>query len=340
MIKARGAAYILIALLCSTPIFAQDRSYTAVERELEYLMGIWPGNFDNREQVQSDADLGKPTYDSGAHLRVHGKVSRVDLPVFGEHVLYVEEYKDDKPSSVFRQRLYVLSADEEKRAVRIALHFFSDRQKWLGAHEAPAILDDLTPDDTSTNKTCDLLLKRDNDVLAGGMTAEECGFGEGDLRRHFEYQIRVGENGYAFRDHSIMAETGEEIEAVAGYQWHELERARWFQCMIDFPYKAGEPRMYTEHYARVHDQGGVFSFTHPDGRPMALSMRNRWSYGMQRETFVIKVHDGGETDSDLVYGWGQPGDDRIGINPGWIRVQCDLDTEKNRALQQGLRSDS
>lgn len=328
---------VLFSALSATSAGAQERSYTLLERELEYLVEIWPGNFDNREQVQGDADVGKPSYESGAHLRVHGKISRVDLPDFGEHVLYVEEYKDDAPSSIFRQRLYVLSADDDYNAIRVKVHFFNDRQKWLGAHENPTKLSSLTPDDTTTNAGCDLLMRREGDGLAGGTSAGECGFGEGAERRYFEYQVRVDENGYAFRDHSVIAETGEEIEAVAGYQWHELDRVRWFQCMVDFPYKVGKPRMYTEHYVRIHDQGGVFEFTHPDGRAMALSMRNRWSYGMQRDSFVIKVHDGGEADPDLVYAWGSPGDDRIGLNPGWIRIQCDLDTEKNRALQKNLR---
>jgi len=338
--KFRSAVWILIALLCSTSAFAQERPYTLLERELEYLMETWPGDFNNREQVQFDADTGKSDYDSGAHLHVHGQVSRVGLPVFGEHVLYVEEYQNDDPKSVFRERLYVLSADEIEKAIRIKIHFLNDKKKWLGAHDTPSILNGIKPDDTTTNTACDLLLRRDGAYLTGSIQDRACTSSEGEEEISSEYQIRVGEDSYAFRSRFLSTETGEEVLAIAGFQWHTLRRARWFQCMIDFPYKAGKPAMYTEHYARVHDQGGTFSFTHPEKRPMTLSMRNRWSYGMQRGTFVIKVHDGGESDPDLVYGWGQPGDDRIGVNPGWIRVQCDLDTEKNRALQRGLRPDS
>ncbi len=314
---------------------AQERRYTLLERELEYLMAVWPGDYDNREQVQHDADVGKPTYDSGAHLRVHGQIRRVDLPAFGPYVLYVEEYKDDNPASIFRQRLYELSADENENAVRIKLHFFDDRQKGLDAHNDPSILDGITRDNTTTLAGCDVFLKRDGYVLSGGMKRGDCAFGQGEDRRYSEYQLRVGEDGYSFRDHFVNAATGEEIEAVAGFQWHDLRRARWFQCMIDFPTNPDnprDPRQYTEHYVRIHDQGGVFSFTYPDGRAMTLSMRNRWSYGMQRDSFVIKIHDGGEPDPDLVYAWAQPGDDRIGMNPGWIRVQCDLDTPQNRRL--------
>lgn len=340
IISGRFLLTIGLAALVAAPATAQEQRYTALDYELEYLMEIWPGDFNNREQAQLDADTGKRDYDSGAHLRVHGQISRVNLPAFGEHVLYVEEYQNDDPNAVFRKRLYVLTADDTEKAIRIKIHFFNDKEKWLGAHAKPSVLDDIKPDDTTTNTACDVLLRRDGVHLTGGIKDSACTTDEGEEELSSEYQIRVGEDSYAFKSRFLSTETGEEALAIAGFQWHELRRARWFQCMIDFPYETGKPAMYTEHYARVHDQGGIFNFTHPDGRPMTLSMRNRWSYGMQRDSFVIKVHDGGESAPDLVYAWGSPTDDRIGLNPSWIRVQCDLDTPLNRKLQQDLRPDS
>ncbi len=65
-----------------------------------------------------------------------------------------------------------------------------------------------------------------------------------------------------------------------------------------------------------------------------------WSYGRQRETLVIVVQEGGDTSTTLVYGGAEPGSDRIGFNPDWIRLQCDLDTRKNRNFQHWLRPDS
>lgn len=329
-----------LAALIALPVSSQERRYTTLDYELEYLMEIWPGDFNNREQVQFDADGGMPDYESGAHLRVHGQVSRIDLPAFGEHVLFVEEYQNDDPTSVFRERLYVLSADADEKAVRVKILYFKDKEKWLGAHDDPSILDGIQPNDTTTNTACDLLLRRNGAYLTGGTKDRSCTSSEGGEEISAEFQVRVGEDGYAFRSRFLSLETGEETLAISGFRWHELRRARWFQCMIDFPYEMGQPAMYTEHYVRVHDQGGTFAFTHPDGRPMTLSMRNRWSYGMQRDSFVIKVHDGGEPAPDLVYAWGSPSDDRIGLNPGWIRVQCDLDTPQNRKFQQDLRPDS
>lgn len=319
---------------------AQDRRYTLLEREAEYLMEIWPGDYDNREQLQFDFDIGKRTFEEGAHLRVHSQIRRVDLPAFGEYVLYVEEYRDNDPANIFRQRLYEIVPDSEEGAIRVRLHFFKSGEQWLGAHNDPSKLNGLTPDDTIPLDGCDLFLKRDVNSIAGGMKDKTCILGEGDDKRYSEYQVRVSEDAYWFRDRTVSAKTGAVVEGMADYSWHQLERARWFRCMVDFPYEDGGRPINTVDYVRIHDQGGTYPFTYRDGRDMVFTFRNNWSYGMQRETLVIVIQEGDEMGPTLVYAWGEPGSDRIGVNPGWIRLQCDLDTAKMQKFQDWLRPDS
>ncbi len=328
------------ALAFTGPVDAQERRYTLMERELEYLMEIFPGDFDNREQLQLLSNVGQTEYKATGVVRVHGQISRVDLPAFGEYVLYVEEYRDNDPSNTFRQRLYELSADEEEKAIRIKLHFFRDGKKYLGAHDNPSLLDGLTRDDTTVLDGCDVFLRRDVDALAGSMKHKICVFGEGDERRYSDYQLRVSEDSYWFRDRIQYYDTDETLDEFGPFTWHQLERARWFRCMIDFPYEDGGRSINTVDYVRIHDQGGTYPFEYRDGRDMVFTFRNNWSYGMQRETLVIVIQEGDETGPTLVYAWGQPGADRIGVNPGWIRLQCDLDTEKMAKFQDWLRPDS
>lgn len=333
-------ALIASLAVAASPTSAQERRYTLVEREIEYLMDIWPGDYDNREQIQFDFDVGKRTFETGAHLRIHSQVRRVDLPAFGNYVLYVEEYRDNDPTNIFRQRLYEVIADENEKAIRIKLHFFKDGKKYLGAHDDPSILNGLTRDNTTVLDGCDILIKRDVDALVGKMKPKACVFGDGDDQRYADYQMRVTERGYWFRDRSVSVATGEVIEGMDEFSWHQLEKVRWFQCMVDFPYEDGGRPINTVDYVRIHDQGGTYPFTYRDGRDMVFTFRNTWSYGMQRETLVIVIQEGDETGRTLVYGWGQPGSDRIGVNPGWIRLQCDLDGEKIRTFQNWLRPDS
>ncbi|MEE8305837.1 MAG: chromophore lyase CpcT/CpeT [Gammaproteobacteria bacterium] len=330
----------LVLTLTQATVVAQERSFTLLERELEYLVAIWPGDYDNREQLGFDASVGKKDMDSGGHLRVHSQIRRVEVPALGDYVLYVEEYKDNDPASIFRQRLYVLSADEEEKAVRLKLMFFKDGKSFLGAHNDTARLAGLANDSVSSLEGCDVFIRRDGNWLAGSMKPKTCIFGEEDKRRYSDYQLRVAPGQYWFRDRTLNLATDQPMEQVADFSWHQLEQARWFSCMIDFPRKSGGPPVVTHHYVEMHDQGGTFPFTHPDGRDMVLTMRNNWSYGMQRETFVIVVQQGNESGPTLVYAWGNPGADRIGVNPGYLRVQCDLNTPQQVQLQHRLRPDS
>lgn len=329
----------LVACACLAAS-AQERKYTLLEREIEYLMEIWPGDYDNREQLQFDFNVGKRSLDEGAHLRVHSQIRRVDLPAFGEYVLYVEEYRDNDPGSIFRQRLYEFIADEAENAIRVRLHFFRDGNTWLGAQDNPESLSRLTREDTLTLAGCDLFLARDVDAITGGMKAESCVHGGGEVEGYYDYQVRVTEGNYWFRDRTVSLATGEVVEGMANGSWHQLERARWFQCMVDFPRDEGGRPTNTVDYVRIHDQGGTHPFTYRDGRDMVLTLRNTWSYGMQRETLVVVVQETDEAGPTLVYAWGEPGSDRLGVNPGWIRLQCDLDTAKMRRFQHWLRPDS
>lgn len=166
---------------------------------------------------------------------------------------------------------------------------------------------------------CDLLLRRDLFSIAGEKAGPNCSGAPAAMRASDD---RI----------DVMLEEGGE--------WRRLRKAREFVCMIDVPKNDPLTANHTQHYIDVHDQGGSFDFVHPDGRNMRLLLGQDWSYGMRRDTFFIGVLDLDDNSRTLVYSWAEPGADRIGVNPGWIRVQCDLATEANREMQQRLRPDS
>ena len=292
----------LLLLVLSSAGLAQDREFTLLERELDYLLQTWPGDYDNVEQTSFDAAAGAPE-----RRRVHVSIERTDLPDLGEAVLTVREYWSNDPETITRHELYVIEPDAEVNALRAAVYRIDDGKPVL-------------------RSGCDLLIRRDATTLVG--TTDGCT----SSGTYQDYGLRVGVDSLWFRDGGAADQDTE--------SWYQLEEARWFACMIDFPREPGGRPVVTHHYIKIHDQGGAFPFVHPDGRPMVLLMRNTWSYGMQRETFFIGVMDEVESGPTLVYAWGSPGSDRIGVNPGYLRVQCDLDSERHVELQHGLRPDS
>jgi len=320
-------------LILTNMATAQETGFTYIERELHYLMTIWPGDYDNQEQVTLDARaLG---IKEETQPRFHTFVSVAEIPDLGEQVLYIEKHKNSDPKDIYQQHLYVLSADEEQRAVRATVYAFKksgEFQKPYGHDNTPVKINKRA---IKKLEGCDFLIHRDGYAFSGSMQPQSCNneTNEGFLEQH----IRISDTEFSFQERRVDR-SGKVLSALADFRPRVMRKARWFACMVDVPKDIPGRSNHTQHYIKMHDQGGAFKFIHPDGRELTLLMRNTWSYGMQRDSFVIVVLD--KEGRTLVYAWGSPEADRIGVNPGYVRIQCDLDTPSMVKLQNELRTDS
>jgi len=315
-----------------------ERKYSYLERELEYLMVIWPGEYDNVEQLDFDKMAKKDGEENGGHLRIHTFVEKIDVSSFGAYALYVEEYKNDNPNTISRQAIYQLSPDEAANGMKLEIYHFKQPEPRLSLNSPMDFIKDLTPSDSLLERGCELLLVREGMAFRGKTIDKYCNSDEEDIS--VDYQIRISDQEYWFENELYNSKKQSILPDHLQPPVYQLEKARCFTCMIDFPREEGGRPVVTKHYIQIHDQGGKFEFDYDDGRHMVFGMRNTWSFGMQRETFVIFIQEGSQSGKTLIYSWGEPGADRIGFNPGWIRAQCDLDTPRNRLLQHSLRPDS
>ncbi len=314
--------------------FAEEADWNFINREIDYVMKIWPGDFDNQEQISNDQNAAAgQTQGQG---RFHAVVTPIENSDLGSRALYLEISMDGDLKKLYQQRVLILTPNESGKAIRAASYALKKAGDYLGAGHEPEKLSQLNLRDLSLLKGCDILLHRDNDSFYGENNPETCKSLEqgASVKR----SIRVSPEIFSFNDVLTANKSSEIISSTV--MPRQMRRARWFACMIDVPKKTPNKSDHTQHYIKIHDQGGTYPFTHPDGRAMTLLMRNTWSYGMQRETFFIGVLDGDVNGKTLVYSWGMPGSDRIGVNPGFVRIQCDLDQPGILELQQGLRPDS
>jgi len=319
---------------CSvTSVTAQETGFTPMERELQYILKTWPGDYDNQEQASFDARSRQEA--QADQPRYHALVHPLELPILGEHILYIENRENDDPEKLSYQRLYGLSADESENAVRVKLYKLKSGERFQAVGRDLTKLSNIKASHAVYLEGCDMLIRRDGETHKGETVTSQCKESDSYLKRH----VTLSKTGYSFKE-KRSDENGVLVSAIADYRARNMKRARWFACMIDVPKDIPGRSNHTQHYIKIHDQGGSFAFTHPDGRDMTLLMRNTWSYGMQRETFFIGVLEGDLSGKTLVYSWGMPGQDRTGVNPGYVRIQCDLDTPENVKLQKGLRSES
>lgn len=196
----------------------------------DLIMAWWDGNYDNDAQIAALREDGAPIWQQGqseegqnfgGHLPVTAYYRPVDMPVFGDRVIYVEEYTfGDDP---YRQRIYTVAQNAETNEVSVKLWYFKDRESYLGAWKGLSKIADLTPDDMSPlPDNCDLYVKQlDDGRLHMKMPKDQCKFGESI----FDYQVILASDNYWFRDRIVDAASMQVKMTAGSFTYHKLEKA-------------------------------------------------------------------------------------------------------------------
>ena len=197
-----------------------------VKAHLDQIMQWWPGDYNNDRQIARLKSEGKPVWmaddqGKGGHIEVTSHYRKIDLPAFGEHVLYVEETKHNNPEDMFRQRIYSLHIDEASNQLRVVLWNFKDRKKYVGAWRDLSRLKALTPDDmTSFGANCDLFMSQENGKYRLAMHEKDCAF-DGN---YFSYQVLLGPDSFWFRDKIARVSDDAPVSVAGDFTYHELDR--------------------------------------------------------------------------------------------------------------------
>lgn len=204
----------------SAPIGASD---------LKTIMAWWDGDYDNDDQIAALRADGAPIWQRGekgegigGHLPVVSHYRPIDMPVFGENVLYVEEKTFGDDGNPYRQRFYTLSLDEDKNTISVKLWYFKDRKAYLGAWQDLSRVSALTPDDMSPlPDNCDLNVTRMSDGRYHmKMPVNGCVFGE----KLFDYQVILGPDSFWFRDRIANSKTGIVEMSAGAFTYHKLDK--------------------------------------------------------------------------------------------------------------------
>ena len=196
------------------------------EGQLKEIMEWWPGKYNNDKQIAMAEKQGKAVWridDSGegGYLNIESHYIKLDLPEIGEHVLYVEEYRDHQPEETYRQRIYTLSVDETAGIVKVKMWPFKDKKKYVGAWKNPSILANLKADEISAYPDkCDLHVKKDGKVYDMYMNGKDCAFGD----KYFNYQVRLSKDVFSYRDKIMILSTDELVSTAADFAYHNLNR--------------------------------------------------------------------------------------------------------------------
>ncbi len=177
-------------------------------RELKELTRLFADEFDS--SAQAKAEQGVPMPESERHIAVYAINKPVTLPVFGENVFYIEEYRDGDPTQVIRQRIASFEIDPAENAIRMKLYFIKDDKAVRGAHHDSAKLSGLNKDNTYLLPGCDVFWRRDGSVFKGAMKDKACAFSAkpGEPQRAVRYMITLTALDLLRVDRSLFVDTG------------------------------------------------------------------------------------------------------------------------------------
>jgi hypothetical protein len=138
------------------------------ENELLELAQWLPGTYDNMAQVRADEQQGvRPPHDGLALAIV-----RVDAPVLGRKVFYMQEMAADDPHRVMSQRIVTFEVTD--RGIVQTVWTLAEPARWRDGHLNPDLLKALVPGDVRAMQGCELIWKKTAGRYLGASDPHRC----------------------------------------------------------------------------------------------------------------------------------------------------------------------
>ena len=224
-------------LAAATPMSGQaHESPATLENQLALFLEWFPGRYDSAQQVEQESAAGIPQ--DQRNYRRHSIFRRVDLPQFGDITFYAEQRRwlEGAPpeGEVYRQRVYVISLDEEEQAIRLTVHVPKNQSALLGAYRDPSLLDGLTLQVTTVWEGCDLFWRWQGDRFRGDIKPGACTFHSPAYGQEIvlEEYLVLAKDEMHFADRGLSLD-GEYLFGMRGETPNISERVSLLGCSFD-----------------------------------------------------------------------------------------------------------
>ena len=322
----RVSACVVAALMAVAGQPSHAQEYTVPRdphaRDLLILTEWFDGEFDNEEQLWYEADPRSQTPEEVRHERLHTMHRRLDLPAFGEHVFYVEEYKNNDPDEVIRQRLVIFSSEGLSGGIRMRQGFFKSPGDALGAQFDPDRLLGLSASDVSFLDECDVYWTRVADQFEGRMKPRACVFGEGETRRYSIHNMTLSETKYWRVDATRLTSDDSLHIGHPEDQPTRMRRADPFICEMNIRLDDGSSQRVDN--LRLHSQGGTRRVVREDnGEEYILRLRDKeYPFYDTRPDFLFLAVRKANEQRSLAYTVGDPDSRRLGVSISGLLAHC------------------
>ena len=328
--------FLIVTSLYAANAVAQGQDGTPTDRDLTIIAEMLPATYDNTEQVYFDGRRG--VREEAKHERVTSSITRVSAPAFGDYVFFARDHRNKEPEKPHRIRLYALSADNDKEAVRMKMYYIDGEgmpEAYKDAHIDPSVLADVTPKTSMVLDGCDVFWRREAGQFHGAMKDGACRWEWPDKGEVVtDYHMMLSEDFFWVRDGTHDSD-GNRLTGNPDRIYHKLTRARDFTCYADMPGVSGGRDIPFTRFSdlKITDQGGLARFVSNEETPrtIQISLRNvDWQINNEtgaytRDSLVMYISSRNEDGSPgefFGYTFTQPDAERLGINLGFILVNC------------------
>jgi hypothetical protein len=138
------------------------------DAQLQEIVQLLPGHYDNSVQVQSDIQRGvHPPHDE-----LSLDISLIVAPMIGEHVFYMQENVSGDPRRITSQK--VLMFGVIKKEIVETVQSFSEPQRWRNGHLNPELFTSLLATDVHSTKGCSLRWKKTAERFVAANEPKTC----------------------------------------------------------------------------------------------------------------------------------------------------------------------
>jgi hypothetical protein len=329
-------SWFCLALFAPPLAIAQERTPTTQDvlaKDLRVLLDDFPGRYDNDLQVYFDEELKTPEAERNG--RIHSIFAPVTLPAFGPNLFYVEQYSDNDPNKIYRQRLYRFSIDAAEKAIKLEIFAPSQEQALAirGAYRDPAKLAGLSPGTMTLYPGCEVYWRRQEQQFIGTMKPGACRVSSQRSGKTLVItdNLVLSKRSLTILDQAVD-ESGAYVYGNKANVPHQLNKARGFTCWTSVLRGARHgdtgvgPESWTFERGWIHDQGGELAVKTDETPAREFYLRLRlaeWPYGTNRPSLTLYIHEKGNPRA-VSYSWADEGANRVGINLRWLQSSCTL----------------
>ena len=318
---------LLVAALLSSMASAQaadDPFQDILVRDMAEMLEMFPGEYDNQEQVYFEKELGID--ENLRHRRTHHHFVPVKVDGIPGETFYAHQYQHNDPENIYRQRIYSFETDFEEMAIRLTIYTPSNPEALRSGHRDTSIFENLSVGDFYLKPGCEVFWKRSGDQFDGYLKEGACNY----YSERFGKQIYLNETlmlseGELWINDTAVDEDGNSVFGAANRGPSKNRKARIFKCWASMPKKDGswsfDPGLM------IHDQGGTAWATTGEDEPARAMLKIRnvsWPTGRNRDSLVLYMYREGE-DRAASYAWTEPSAKRIAINLRWVQASCTLE---------------